>query len=74
MTARRTQRADEATALDLLLKADYAGLAKLIGYTVEQVERMLDRRDDHDDELDDDEDDDWFFDEEEDGEGGDAFA
>ena len=74
MTARRTQRADEATLLDLLMKGDYAGFAKLTGFTVEQIERTLDGRNDHDDALDDDEEDDYFSDEEEDWEDGDAFA
>lgn len=86
MTARRTQRADEATLLDLLMNGDYAGFAKLTGYTVEEIERRLDGRDGHYDAFDDDEDDDGFFDEEDeeneeneeneegDGEDADAFA
>jgi hypothetical protein len=74
MAARRTQRADEATLLDLLMKGDYAGFAKLTGSTVEEVERALDGWRDRDDALGDDEDDDWSFDEEEDEEDGDAFA
>jgi hypothetical protein len=74
MTARRKQRVDEAMLLDLLMKEDYAGFAKLTGFTVEQIERTLDGRNDHDDALDDDEEDDYFSDEEEDWEDGDAFA
>lgn len=77
MTARRTQRVDEATLLDLLMKGDYAGFAKLTGCTVEEIERRLYGMDDHHGALDDDEDDDGFFDEEdeeEDGEDEDAFA
>ena len=75
MTARRTQRVDEPTLLDLLMKGDYAGFAKLTGATVDEIERALDGWDDRDDALDDDEDDDCFFgEEEEDGEDGDAFA
>jgi hypothetical protein len=68
MTARRTQRADEATLLDLLTKGDYAGLARLTGYTIDETKRTLDGRDDDNDELEDDEDDDWFLDDEEDDE------
>jgi hypothetical protein len=70
MTARRRQRVDEATLLDLLMKGDYAGFAKLTGYTVDQIERTLDGRDSDYDALEDDEDDeddDCFSDEEEDG-------
>jgi hypothetical protein len=74
MTARRTQRVDEATVIDLVMKGDYAGLAKLTGFTVDQIERKLDGRDDHYDALDDDEDDDLFFDEVDDDEDGDALA
>jgi hypothetical protein len=74
MTARRTQRVDEATLLDLLMKGDYAGFAKLTGATVDEIERALDGWDDRYDALDDEEDDDCFFDEEEDGEDGDASA
>jgi hypothetical protein len=75
MTARRTQRVDEAMLLDLLMKGDYAGFAKLTGATVDEVERALDGWDDRHDALDDEEDDNCFFDEEEDdGEDGDAFA
>ena len=74
MTARRARRVDEATLLDLLMKEDYAGFAKLTGFTVEQIERMLEGRDDRYDTLDDDEEDGYFFAEEEDGEDGDAFA
>jgi len=76
MTARRTQRVDEATLLDLLMKGDYAGFAKLTGYTVEEIERRLYGMDDHDGALDD-EDDEGFLDEEdeeEDGEDEDACA
>jgi hypothetical protein len=73
MTARRTHPVDEAMLLDLLLKGDYAGFAKLTGYTVDQIERMLEGRDDQYGALDD-EGDDCFFDEEEDGEDEDAFA
>ena len=74
MAARRTQRVDEETLLDLLVKGDYAAFAKLTGFTVDQIERRLDGREDHDDALDADEDDDCFFDEEEDDEDGDALA
>jgi hypothetical protein len=74
MTARRTQPVDEAMLLDLLMKGDYAGFSKVTGYTVDQIERMLNGMDDHD-ALDDEEDDDCFFDEEEDDEDDeDAFA
>jgi len=65
MTVRRTQRVDEATLLDLLMKGDYARFAKLTGYTVDQIERMLDGEDDDYDALDDD--DDYIFDGEKDG-------
>jgi hypothetical protein len=74
MTARRKERVDEATLLDLLMKGDYAGFAKLTGCTVEEIERTLHGMDDHYGALDDDEDDNCFFDEEEDGEDVDAFA
>jgi hypothetical protein len=74
MTARRTQRVDEATLLDLLMKGDYAGFAKLTGYTVEEVERRLYGMDDHDGALDEEDDDGFFEEEEEDGEDGDASA
>jgi Ran GTPase-activating protein (RanGAP) involved in mRNA processing and transport len=84
MAARRTQRADEATLLDLLMKGDYAGFAKLTGSTVDEIERALDGWRDRYDALDDNEADDWFFGEEEDEqedeedeedeEDGDAFA
>jgi hypothetical protein len=60
MAVRRTQRLDESTVLGLLVKGDYAGLAKLTGLTVDQIERTLDGRDD-DDPFDDDDDDDFFF-------------
>jgi hypothetical protein len=75
MAARRTQRVDEATLFDLLMKGDYAGFAKVTGYSVDQVERLLHGRDRHFDEPDndEDEDDDRFFDDDED-EDGDAFA
>jgi hypothetical protein len=66
MTARRTQRADEATLLDLLAKGDYAGLAKLTGYTIDEIKRTLEGRDD--DALEDEEDDPWFLDEDDDEE------
>ena len=68
MTARHTQPVDEALLLDLLMKGDYTGFAKLTGYTVEQIERTLHGMDDHFDALDDEEDDASFFDEEEDDE------
>jgi len=68
MTARRAQRVDETTVLGLLMKGDYAGLAKLTGFTVDQIERTLDEWDDHYNALDDDEDDDCFFDEVDDDE------
>ena len=58
MTARRTQRVDEATVIDLLTRGDYARLATLTGFTVDQIERTLDGRDDHYDALEDDEDED----------------
>jgi hypothetical protein len=79
MTARRTQRVDETTVIDLVMKRDYAGLAKLTGFTVEQIERRFDAIDDDYDALDvdhddDDEADDCFFDEMDDDEDGDAFA
>jgi hypothetical protein len=75
MTARRTQPVDEAMLLDLLMKGDYAGFSKVTGYTVDQIERMLNGMDDQYDALDDEEDDDCFFDEEEDDEDDeDAFA
>jgi hypothetical protein len=67
MTARRTQRVDEATLLELLVKGDYAGFGKLTGFTIDQIERTLDGRDDHYGAFGDDEDDGCFFDEEEDG-------
>lgn len=60
MTARRRKRVDEATLIDLLMKNDYAGFAKLTGLTVDEIERKLDGRDDQYDALDDDEGD--FFD------------
>jgi hypothetical protein len=60
MTARRRQRVDEATLIDLLMKNDYAGFAKLTGLTVEEIEHKLDGRDDQYDPLDDDEPDDFF--------------
>jgi hypothetical protein len=63
MTVRRRQRVDEATLIELLMKNDYAGLAKLTGSTIEEIERQLDGRDDQYDVLDDDEGDDFFFDE-----------
>jgi hypothetical protein len=63
MAPRRTQRADEATLLDLLMKGDYAGFAKLTGYTIDEIKRTLDGRDDDNDAH---EDDDWFLDEEDD--------
>lgn len=71
MTTRRAQRADEATLIDLLTKGDYAGFAKLTGYTIDEIKRTLDGRDDDNDALEDDEDDeddDWFLDDEEDDE------
>jgi hypothetical protein len=69
MTAGRTQRVGEATVLDLVMKGDYAGLAKLAGVTVDQIERMLEGVDDDYDALDDGEEDDTgFFDEEDDDE------
>jgi hypothetical protein len=77
MTARRTPRVDETTVLDLVMKGDYEGLAKLTGYTVEQIERTFDEIADVYDALDvDDVDDDngRFFDEMDDDEDGDAFA
>jgi hypothetical protein len=77
MTARRTQPVDEALLLDLLMKGDYTGFAKLTGYTVEQIERTLHGMDDRFDALDDEEDDDSFFDffdEEDDDEDEDTFA
>jgi hypothetical protein len=74
VTARRTHRVDEATLLDLLMKGDYAGFAKLTGFTVEQIERTLEGRDDPYDSLDDDEEGDYFFGEEEDEGDADAFA
>jgi len=72
MTTRRTQRVDETTVIDLVMKGDYAGLAKLTGFTVEQIELTLDGRDDDYDALDDDEDDDCFFNEVDDEDGEDA--
>lgn len=60
MTARRRKRVDEATLIDLLMKNDYAGFARLTGLTVDEIERKLDGRDDQYDALDDDEGD--FFD------------
>jgi hypothetical protein len=77
MTARRTPRVDETTVLDLVMKGDYEGLAKLTGYTVEQIERTFDEIADVYDALDvDDVDDvdDRFFGEMDDDEDGDAFA
>ena len=62
MTARRARRVDEAALIDLVIKNDYAGLAKLTGFTVDEIERQLDGRDDQYDALDDDECDDFFFD------------
>ena len=38
------------------------GLAELTGFTVDEIERQLDGRDDQYDALDDGEDDDFFFD------------
>jgi hypothetical protein len=58
---------DETTVIDLLMKGDYAGLAKLTGFTVDQIERTLEGMDDHYDALDDD---DCFFDEVDDDEDG----
>jgi hypothetical protein len=62
MTARRARRADEATLIDLVMKNDYVGLANLTGFTVDEIERQIDGRDDQYDALDDDEGDDFFFD------------
>ena len=61
MTVRRKRPVDEATLLDLLMKGDVAGFAKVTGSTVQQVERMLNDLGDRD-EFDDDEDEDYFFD------------
>jgi hypothetical protein len=74
MTARRARRVDETTVIDLLMKGDYAGLAELTGFTVDQIERTLDGIDDGYDALDDGEDDDCFFDEMGDDEDGDALV
>ena len=74
MTARRTRLGNETTVIDLVMKGDYAGLAKLTGFTVEQIERTFDEMGDVYDTLGDDEDDDCFFDEMDDDEDGDAFA
>jgi hypothetical protein len=54
MTGRRKPSIDEGTLVDLLIKGDFAGFAKLTGSTMQQAERML-----HED----DEDDDFFRDE-----------
>jgi hypothetical protein len=62
MTARRARRVDEATLIDLVMKNDYAGLAKLTGFTVDEIERQLDGGDDQYDALDDGEGDEFFFD------------
>ena len=62
MTARRARRVDEATLIDLVMKNDYVGLAKLTGFTVDEIERQLDGRDDQYDALDDGEGDDFLFD------------
>jgi|HubBroStandDraft_4_1064222.scaffolds.fasta_scaffold317418_2 hypothetical protein len=66
MTARRARRVDETTVIDLVMKGDYAGLAQLTGFTVDQIERTFDGMDDGYDTLDEDEDDDRFFDERDD--------
>ncbi len=74
MAARHTQRTDETTVLDLLMKGDYAGLAKLTGVTVDQLERMLDGSDDPYDALDDDDEDGEDGEEDGDDEDGDGLA
>jgi len=71
MAARRTQRVDEATLFDLLMKGDYAGFAKVTGYPVDQVQRLLDDSDRH---YDDDDDDIFFDDDDDEDEGEDVFA
>jgi hypothetical protein len=75
MTARRNRPVAETTVLDLVMKGDYEGLAKLTGFTIEQIERTFEGMDDDYDALTDAEDEeDRFFGEVDDDEAGNACA